>query len=203
MYENLMFKIITVILVAFFTYYGMDVRRKQGARHFVSTGWLRLMKFCSFALIGVFLGFAMYAREVSAIDWVSLVLLTIGTTFVSAAKITLGKAHTFTGQYLEKPLLVTRGVYSFTRNPLYFGVFQCELGATVFVLHQAPMLLPESYPYLIAALTLALLYAVLFNLKMAVRESQYLGQYFGDAYRHYSADVPFLVPFTKFRKEYK
>ena len=41
-----------------------------------------------------------------------------------AAKRALGKAHTFTGQYLERPELVTRGVYSITRNPLYFGVLQ-------------------------------------------------------------------------------
>ena len=40
------------VLAAVFLYYGMDVRRKDGARDFVAPVWQTLMKVCSFSLAG-------------------------------------------------------------------------------------------------------------------------------------------------------
>ena len=132
--------------------------------------------------------------EPGAVDWLGLGLMLSGTAFVAAAKSALGKTHTFTGQYMDKPQLVTHGVYAFTRNPLYFGVFLCELGVLLCAVHQVPMLLPQSYAYWLGAFGLALLYAVAFNLAMASREASQLEHQFGDDYRHYRSRVPFLIP---------
>ena len=191
------FQIIAGILGAVFLYYGMDVRRKDGARDFVSPTWQTLMKVCSFALVGGAVWITVSLRQVNATDWQALVLIAGGTAFVASAKHTLKKAHTFTGQYLEKPMLVTRGVYAITRNPLYFGVLQCELGASLLVIRQAPALWPQSYLYWFGIFSTALLYAVSFNWIMAVYESRYLERYFGDEYRRYSAHVSFVFPLVK------
>ena len=124
------FQITAGTLAAFFLYYGLDVRRKDGAKDFVAPVWQKLMKFCSFLLVGVAVWITLSVRQLNATEWLDLALMASGTAFVAAAKHALGKAHTFTGQYLEKPILVTRGIYAFIRNPLYFGVLQCELGST-------------------------------------------------------------------------
>lgn len=197
----MLFKSAAAILIVAFIYYGMDVRRKAGTRCFVSPLWLALMKFCAFTLITTFALVVFFIREPELIDWLSLVILAFGTAFIIAAKRVLGAAHTFTGQYLEKPGLAMHGVYAITRNPLYFGVFACELGACVLVVHQVPALLPQGYPYLLSALAAALIYAVAFNWKMAVNEAQYLQACFGDSYRQYQARVPFLIPSIRLGKE--
>src|SRR3989442_1346910 len=161
----------------------MDVRRKDGARDFVAPVWQMLMKFCSYLLVCGAIWITLSIRQVNASDWLDLAVMASGTAFVVAAKHALGKAHTFTGQYLKKPRLVTRGAYAMTRNPLYFGVLQCELGASLFVIHQAPILSPQSYPYWLGVLAVALFYAVLFNWIMAACESRYLEHYFDEEYR--------------------
>ena len=104
------FKVTAGILVAVFLYYGMDVRRKPGARHFVAPFWQLLMKLSSFTLIAAFVWIAWSVRQLSPIDWLSLVALAGGTAFIVAAKRALGAVHTFTGQYLEKPGLVVRSI---------------------------------------------------------------------------------------------
>jgi len=196
-----LFKAAAAILVVAFLYYGMDVRRKSGTRYFVMPVWQALMKVSSFTLISAFTWIALSIRQLGVIDWLSLAALAAGTAFIVTAKLALGVVHTFTGQYLEKPGLVTHGVYAMTRNPLYLGVFICEFGAALLMLHQTPMLLPQSHPYWLSAFAATLIYAVAFNWTMAVNESRYLHRYFGDAYRQYQARVPFLIPSIRLGKE--
>jgi len=197
----LLFQIAVAILGGLFLRYGMDVRRKAGARDFIAPAWQVLMKLCSFALLGGFGWIALAMHAPSPLDWLGLASMASGTAFVAAAKRALGKTHSFTGQYLEHPQLVTHGVYAITRNPLYFGVFQCELGAVLCVAHQVPALLPQAYPYWLSAFGAALAYAVAFNWGMALREARQLECCFGDAYCRYRTAVPFLVPTFKLRQE--
>lgn len=189
-----LFQTAAAVLGALFVIYGMDVRRKAGARNFIAPAWQWLMKLCAFSLIGGFLWLALSMQEPGFIDWLGLVFMLSGTAFVAAAKRALGTTHTFTGQYMEKPRLVTHGVYAFTRNPLYLGVFQCELGVLLCAVHQLPMLLPQSWAYWLGVFGAALLYAVGFNLAMAMREARQLECQFGEDYRDYRSRVPFLIP---------
>ena len=198
---TVLFQIVAVALTAIFVYFGMDVRRRHGAGDFVSVAWQTLMKLLSFMLIGAFVGITLLLSQVMAADWLALAVIASGTAFIAAAKRSLGSVHTFTGQYLEKPGLVTQGVYATTRNPLYFGVLQCELGASMLIVLKAPLLWPESHPYWLGALGAALLYALSFNWIMAVHEARRLERHFGEQYRRYRADVPFLFPLIRLRKE--
>src|SRR5438093_10942768 len=88
------FQIIASILAAFFLYYGMDVRRKDGTRDFVAPAWQTLMKVCSFALVGVTVWITASIRQVNASDWLDLAVMASGTGFITAAKYALGNAHT-------------------------------------------------------------------------------------------------------------
>jgi len=196
-----LFKSMAAIVGVVFLHYGMDVRRKTGTRYFVPRLWQALMKICSLALISAFMWIAFSVQQLDGIDWLCLAALVAGTTFIVAAKRALGTVHTFTGQYLEQPGLVMHGVYAMTRNPLYFGVFVCEFGASIFMLHQVPALLPQTYVYWLSAFAAALVYAVAFNWNMALNEARYLRERFGDAYRQYQFRVPFLIPSISLAKE--
>ena len=190
-----LFQVLSAVLGALFVIYGMDVRRKVGAQDFVAPGWQWLMKVCASLLIAGFAWLVASMRAPGAIDWLGLALGASGAAFVVAAKRALGDAHTFTGQHLETPRLVTHGIYAITRNPLYFGVFQCEICMLVVALHQLPALRPEDYPFWLGLFAAALAYAVSFNLLMAVREARHLEHCCGDTYRRYRSRVPLLVPF--------
>jgi protein-S-isoprenylcysteine O-methyltransferase Ste14 len=196
-----LFKSTAAVVVGVFLYYGMDVRRNAGARDFVPPLWQALMKTCSFALISAFMWIAYSVKQLHLIDWLSLAALVGGSAFVVAAKRALGAAHTFTGQYLEQPRLVMHGIYARTRNPLYFGVFMCEFGACIFMLHQVPVLLPQTYVYWLSGCAAALVYVIAFNWNMARCEARYLHERFGDAYRQYQSRVPFLIPSISLTKE--
>jgi protein-S-isoprenylcysteine O-methyltransferase Ste14 len=196
-----LFQAFSGILIAIFLYYGMDIRRKSGARDFAAPAWQIVMKLCSLLLVGAFFLVTLSARHVSLADWLDLSLMIIGTAFVTAAKRELGRAHTFTGQFLENTRLVTTGVYATTRNPLYFGVLLCEVGASLFVVHQGTIMFPQSHSHGISFLAAALIYAVWFNWNMAAREARYLLGYFGEEYRRYSQDVPFVIPVFRLRKD--
>src|SRR5215468_6222521 len=93
------FQVAAAVLVALFVYFGMDLRRKEGARNFVAPAWQYLMKVCAFVLLGAFVWIANAAAEIRMIDWMGLGVMAIGTAFVVAAKRALGTVHTFTGQY--------------------------------------------------------------------------------------------------------
>ena len=192
-----LFRVASLALVVLFLWFGMDVRRKAGTVHFVAPVWQTLMKLAAFSLIGAFAWVVMTIPGPRNLDWLALALMGSGTAFVVAAKRTLGPTHTFAGQYRQRAELVTRGVYALTRNPLYFGVFQCEFGALLCAARRAPELLPGAYLYWFALVGAALVYAVSFNWAMARREAQQLERQFGDTYRQYRAHVPFLIPFTK------
>lgn len=194
---TLLYQATAYALVAVFVYYGMDMRHKRGAKNFVAPLWQILMRILSFALIVTFVYAVSSVHTLAAVDYLALLLMAGGTGLVIAAKQTLGKAHTFTGQYLSTPKLVMHGVYAFTRNPLYLGVFQCEIGASLFLLNQAPTAWPQTWPYWLCGMAAALVYVVSFNLVMAVNEATYLENHFGDRYRRYRARVPFLMPFTR------
>jgi protein-S-isoprenylcysteine O-methyltransferase Ste14 len=195
------FKSAVAILAAIFVYYGMDIRRKTGARDFVAPVWQVIMKLCSIALILASAWVTLSAQHVNTTDWVSLAMMAGGVGFVVAAKRALGRAHTFTGQYLACPMLVTHGVYAITRNPLYFGVFLCEFGTLLFVINQTLASLTWANSQWLGVFAAALAYAVAFNCTMAANEARYLREVFGDAYRRYQARVPFLVPRIHLRKE--
>src|SRR5262245_41124900 len=109
-----LFHVFTIALAAAFVYFGMDVRPRPGTMNLAGRGWQALMKFSSFALIVVVFNLAVTARQIGGLDWAGLALMATGTAIVTAAKRTLGRAHTFTGQCLKNPRLVTRGVYALT-----------------------------------------------------------------------------------------
>ena len=104
-------------------------------------------------------------------DWqrdVGVALMIVGTAGIVTARYQLGKSFSLTPQAHQ---LVTRGIYSKIRNPIYVsgGVM---LAGFVLVLHRP-------------VLWLVLLALIVMQTLRARREAQVLEAAFGDAYREY------------------
>jgi protein-S-isoprenylcysteine O-methyltransferase Ste14 len=104
-------------------------------------------------------------------DWqrdVGVALMIVGTAGIVTARYQLGKSFSLTPQAHQ---LVTRGIYSKIRNPIYVsgGVM---LAGFVLVLHRP-------------VLWLVLLALIIMQTLRARREAQVLEAAFGDAYREY------------------
>ena len=104
----------------------------------------------------------------NALHWIGLAITSIAAVFLLVARYQLGKSFSVSAQARQ---LVTRGLYSRIRNPIYVSSTVMILG--LMIAYQKPLLL-------LVPLALVVLQAF-----RARRESQVLEQAFGDSYREY------------------
>jgi len=104
----------------------------------------------------------------NALHWIGLVITSIAAIFLLVARYQLGKSFSVSAQARQ---LVTRGLYSRIRNPIY--VFSTVMILGLMIAYQNPVLL------------LVPLVLVMLQVFRARRESQVLEQAFGDSYREY------------------
>ncbi len=106
--------------------------------------------------------------------YVGTVLAVVGISFIALARYQLGKSFSVKAEAHE---LVTHGLYSKIRNPIY--VFGVVMLIGVILVVQRP------------ALWLALIVMVVAQAIRARREAQVLEAAFGDAYREYRSKTWF------------
>jgi protein-S-isoprenylcysteine O-methyltransferase Ste14 len=103
-------------------------------------------------------------------------LILIGIMVFAASIRDFSKAGTPVQGTKPTRALVTSGIFGWSRNPIYLGMFLFYIGIGVAV---------RSLPILILALPLA----IIMHYGVIVREEAYLERRFGDAYRNYKARV--------------
>ncbi|ABC29897.1 putative protein-S-isoprenylcysteine methyltransferase [Hahella chejuensis KCTC 2396] len=195
----IVFKMLSWLILSVFFYYGYDMRRRPGWRELAPGRSTRIMKSAALTL-GVILVTAIAClTRLRPTDYVALLCFLAGALLVREAKKELEKsgAFTWTGYALVTPHLVTSGIYAWLRHPLYAGVHLVEIGGALLVLPHASDWFPQAHLEISLGLSVALLYAIFFNLKQAARESQFLAQVFGEEYRRYASRVRAFIPITK------
>jgi protein-S-isoprenylcysteine O-methyltransferase Ste14 len=100
--------------------------------------------------------------------YIGTILALVGITFIAIARYQLGKAFSIKA---EAHQLVTRGLYSKIRNPIY--VFGVVIGVGLLLVLQQPIL------------WLVIVVMAVGQLIRARREARMLENAFGDAYREY------------------
>jgi protein-S-isoprenylcysteine O-methyltransferase Ste14 len=115
--------------------------------------------------------------EVDAVAWiVAGALILVGLVLFAAGVRTFSRAETPLPTNQPARVLVTTGIYRWTRNPVYLGFFLLYGGIGVAAL--SPWIL-----ILLLPLVVTIRYGVV------AREEAYLERRFGDAYRDYKARV--------------
>ncbi len=125
------------------------------------------------------LGIAYIVYEFARRPWTplriaGLILMTPALILLTVARIQLGNSFSLAPQATH---LVTRGIYSLIRNPIY--VFGTIVFAGLFLFLERPLLLLLLVPVLILQIT------------RARAEARLLEEHFGDDYRRYRASTWF------------
>jgi protein-S-isoprenylcysteine O-methyltransferase Ste14 len=105
------------------------------------------------------------------------ILIAAGLLMTIAGRRTLMRAGTNVDPRRPSTVLVTKGIFQWTRNPLYVGILIAQLGvAVLFAVDWLVLLILPSWGIL--------------HFAVVRYEENYLERKFGDAYRRYKADVP-------------
>lgn len=138
--------------------------------------------FLQLALIIVLALFPDSANVEPALEYVGIVLIGVGLVLVFAGFRGLGKSLTANPVPIEDGKLVTTGIFSIVRHPIYLGLLIVTLGLVV-----------SSGVWAQIIVWAAL--AVLLNYKMRWEEVMLSKKYKG--YAQYMATVPALIPGLK------
>ncbi len=183
---------LSAILIVFILY-GFDIRKKDGMTPFVNKNLINLMKFSCAILVSLYIWSLFGIAQVGKFEWASFALTGSGALLVMNAKIQLRDSFSWTGHFLKDTKLITDGIYQYIRNPLYTGVFLFEAGAVLNFLINGVLKSSAAIPLLILG-TITLLYAVFFNITMALQESSKLEEQFGEEYRYYKSYTGMFFP---------
>lgn len=186
------FIILATLVFFVFLYYVFDIRKKEGMTPLVSSFWTILMKLISMVMLVFYLYLVVTTESITASSTIALILTAIGAGLVATAKITLGKYHTWVGYHKKDTTIVTHGIYSRLRHPLYTGIILFEIGS-VFLIYPAV----ASYPLGVPIVTLAFAYMVVFNIYLARLESGEMQKKFGVDFEKYENSVRAFIPIRK------
>jgi protein-S-isoprenylcysteine O-methyltransferase Ste14 len=120
------------------------------------------------AAIGLFWTLATRSTPWNAQRYIGTALVVVGISFIAVARYQLGKSFAIRAKAHE---LVTRGLYSKVRNPIYvFGIVMFTGVALIFQMR---------------SLWIALAVIIILQTMRARREARVLETAFGDTYREY------------------
>ena len=112
---------------------------------------------------------------------VGMALFIIGLTIMIVGQATLWKNYSGTVVIRVDHQLITRGIYRFTRNPIYLGL--------IIVITGIPVFAASMYGFLISLLLIPI---ILNRIRL---EEELLTEEFQDAYQKYKATTRKLIPF--------
>jgi protein-S-isoprenylcysteine O-methyltransferase Ste14 len=188
-----LFRAVSLLIFATFVFYVFDVRHKKGMKPLVSGVWTKIMKMLSALMLVLYAYLLVTLQTIQWTDLVALAITTVGAALVVAAKLTLGRYHTWAGYHLPETTIVSHGIYSRLRHPLYTGTILFEIGA-FFMIFPAMALYST---YLCATVACIFAYMIGFNIYLASCESDAMKQKFDKQFDEYKARVRAFIPFNK------
>lgn len=168
------FKFILFLLLLGFIFFGMDIRKRDNVLSVVKNKAIIIMKLACIVLLIFYLWSVVMITHISWPQLLCLVFTLLGVILIASAKISLGKNFSWTGYKVKNMEVVKHGPYKYMKHPLYYGVYIFELGAVINYIS-----VTIEYDYFILLLiipTLALIYAVSFNLLMARKETKNINE---------------------------
>ena len=188
------FQFCQAVVAIVFAVFISDFRRKTGMVPLISEKWTRVLKFVLLAPLLVYSYMLLTLNVLSPFDLVSFGLTLMGAGIVVKAKWDLSRHHTWTGFCMNAPKLVSHGIYSYIRHPLYAGVYLFVSGLMLtVVLHASWQLTVLS--------GLALVYILSFLAVSASRETKRLEKKLGREFAEYKKQVHFCLPLRKYVKQ--
>ena len=126
----------------------------------------------------VMLNFLIPVHQLIPYPWnaAGMIPLALGVTLNAAADSALKKRGTTVKPFEESKVLVTSGIFSYSRNPMYLGMVMILIGVAI--------LLGALSPFIIVPV-----FAVTMDRLFIIAEEKMLGQRFGHAWKQYKSNV--------------
>jgi len=198
----ILFKVAQFIILLTFAVSISDIRNKKGMVPLINGKLTLSMRFCYPVLI-CGCGFVIATLNLLLpLDFAALAVTLLGTSLVVKAKIDLGKYHTWAGYHFEATKLVTEGIYTFIRHPIYTGVYIFILGGLLISIPNLGVISTRILytPWFVTYIGLAaLVYMMALIPIIASRETALLLQQFGDEFLEYQQQVHAFLPLRKFK----
>lgn len=188
-----LFRIIAITLLLFFSIYISDFRNKKGMYPLLGPRILFILKIFYFIPIFIYLYVIFNLKQVLPLSYLGLIFTLAGTLLVVKAKFDLGKYHTWTGHILSSTRVITRGIYSFIRHPIYTGIGVFVLGGVMIGICDNPFSVLET-----TAIIFFVILLQLFLIISAAKESIFLQNKFGEQFMKYKKQVHAFLPFKKY-----
>ncbi|HYA06944.1 MAG TPA: isoprenylcysteine carboxylmethyltransferase family protein [Xanthobacteraceae bacterium] len=118
--------------------------------------------------------------------WLGFLMVAAGLAFAVWARVYLGRNWSGTVTVKQGHELIRTGPYGLVRHPIYSGLLLALLGTTIAI---------GEWRGLLGFVAIA----AGFLIKIRTEE-RFMGETFGDAYAHYRAEVPALIPFRGRRR---
>jgi len=188
------FQFCQAVVALTFAVFISDFKRKAGMVPLISEKWTHVLKLLLLVPLFVYAYALITLNMLSSVELVGFGLTLLGTAVVVKAKWDLARHHTWTGFCMNAPKLVSRGIYSYIRHPLYAGVYLFVSGLILTVtLHMSL--------YLVVPAALALAYILSFLAVSASRETRRLEKKLGREFTDYRKQVHFCLPLRKYSKQ--
>ncbi len=188
----LVYQIAQFSLLVAFSVVISDFRKKKNMEAFGRRGFLVVLKLMYLVPLAIYGWSLANLAELAAYDAIALVLAASGTYLAVRGKIDLGKEHAWTGYRRHGTQVITTGIYSWVRNPIYSGIFAFIIGGACTVLPRITL------PLFIAG-CVTVIYIVAFLALSARRESAHLTVAFGEEYEDYKQQVHSFLPIKRYR----
>ncbi len=190
---NVLYVALSLIVFVIFVYYVFDIRKKEGMTPLIANIWTLLMKLFAGAMLFYYAYMVVVVESPSRLDTISLLIAALGTSLVAAAKVTLGKYHTWAGYHKKETKIVSHGIYSRIRHPLYTGAILYEIAVLMYL---APRI-SEGETWFVALIAGVFTYMICFNIYLASLESREMKRKFGEEFDQYKARVRAFIPVRK------
>ncbi len=194
---NLMIrKVLELIIFTIFVFFISDYRNKKGMISLVSKKWVLMIKILYAIPVLLYVYVLMLLKNLYISDYIGIFLTLSGTWMVVKAKKDMGKYHTWAGHKLRATRMITGGIYSFIRHPLYTGICLFIFGGLIISSRHNPFNI-----YITVTAIMVLAFLIVFIVTMAFRESKFLLEEFGEEYIRYREQVHAFIPISRYSLE--
>jgi protein-S-isoprenylcysteine O-methyltransferase Ste14 len=187
------FQVLAILCLMVFTFFVSDFRNKKGMLPLINMKLINVLKIFYLVPIFIYTYVILNTKNIIFYDYIGLFCTFNGAILVGKARRDLGKYHTWAGHMLSSTMIITRGIYSFIRHPIYTGICIFILGGIIIGINNNPF-------SLFATITIIafVFFIGLFLIISAVKESNYLQKMFGEKYIEYKRQVHAFLPIRKY-----
>ena len=187
------FKSIQFFIIGIFVVFISDFRNKSGMVPIINEKITSLLKISYLVPLGIFVDILIFMDNLTYFTFLGLFLTVLGTAITVKAKYDLRTHHTWIGYCKDSSILITTGIYSYVRHPLYTGICLFMIGGLIAAIPNTTLLVSILF-------TIIIIYIMSFLAILASKETKHLQKTAGQDFLRYQKEVHPVFPIKKYSR---